>query len=126
MLGLVLDVMLDGTKVGGAYAKCPIALLPGEIDAVLANPSRRICLERLDGLRDRHGGRQRKYQVCVVGYAAGGQYRDLNPAADPVEVLPEFRLELFRDEIARSLVLNTTWMSTLVYLWAMVPSLRDS
>src|SRR5579863_5089192 len=44
MLRLMLDVMLHGLRIRSAHAECAVSILPGEVESVVAQPSRGICL----------------------------------------------------------------------------------
>ncbi len=50
MFALVFNVSLDRFQVGCAHAESPVALLPGEVDLVFAQPAGGVGFEYLHGL----------------------------------------------------------------------------
>src|SRR6266566_678199 len=82
MLRLVLDVILYRRHVRAAHTERAVSLLPCELQPVLMQPTRGVGFHHLNRLCDRYVHRQRNEQMCVVGDASRGEYRDTVIAAD--------------------------------------------
>src|SRR6266702_1186714 len=100
MLRLVLDVILHRRHVRAAHTERAVSLLPCELQPVLMQPTRGVGFHHLNRLCDRYVHRQRNEQMCVVGDASRGEYRDTVIAADTGEVLPQPGKDFFGYEIA--------------------------
>src|SRR5580692_3408832 len=85
MLRLPSNVIAYATSVRGTDTERAVTLLPPEIHAMFAHPSRRICLQALHGLAECHISWQHQQQVRVICSPAHFQHAHfLRNAVSPI------------------------------------------
>ena len=105
---LILDVSNNQWSDGCAHAKCPVTLLPCELESRFSSPPRGIRLDGFHCLCNRQHGRNLDKQMNVVLRPSHAMNANSQLLTDARDVSPQSGLQLLVNGLGSLFVLNTT------------------